>query len=155
MHTYLAGGLYRLPGGGRAAGADDRRPYELHRGRERSDHGVRQHGRGHRAREAVVSPRLAPPTPRSRVHSASVVLTGACIAVRGIVCAWCRWFPEAGGGGSAANEPFEWAVIGTALALVSIYATGQVLRLARKRVRGPSSVAVASHPNKEVYSTTA
>jgi len=66
-----------------------------------------------------------------------------------------RWFPEAlrgTGGGSAADEPFEWAVIGTALAFVSIYAMGQVLRLARKRLRGQSSVAVASHP-KEVHST--
>ena len=54
MHT-CAGGLRRLPGGGGATYSIDRRPHELRGGRERSDHGARQHGRGHRARGAVIT----------------------------------------------------------------------------------------------------
>jgi len=58
-----------------------------------------------------------------------------------------RWFPPAGGGGGgAAEEPFEWAMIGTAIALVSIYAIGQVLRVGRSQLLpGQAPLPVAPH----------
>ena len=53
-----------------------------------------------------------------------------------MVHTWYRWFPfppdgGPGGGGGAddeLDEPFEWAVIGTAIVLVAIYSMGQVCR---------------------------
>jgi len=75
-----------------------------------------------------------------------------------------RWFPfppdgGPGGGGGAddeLDEPFEWAVIGTAIVLVAIYSMGQVLRITSmwgwgrgELLRGCQvPLAVAPHPKR-------